>query len=514
MSLHDFLENPWDTKNLHSVYESSFLHMRPAPEYANGEVVLASTYRYIGFGNSVVSESKVPELGRDLQRRIDKRQNAKNTNPIVDPEIWNQIISGVLRSPKQPNQAAKRFLQISPVVPDATIYSLSARLSSGSWNPGALVAKMLQFGEASRENAQILLNNVFHSLSVGEDDDIWARFLQREFECWRSKELIGIWSSPREMKIDESISAWHKSSVRTPSCRFTADLSKVLLLKNQLTRRQWISMLEAVLRVGTASHILWLCRANQECFNILKGVLAGKPCPDIKEIESLIGMERSFWRYGQYSNNPIRDHVAEFIKARVGINLILHQLSDILGTELDKCSLSNVDNIHRLTQLISSSEVKEKFDVSRFRHNYQDVIESDPRIVAVKKGTASNVKEFLQHVLAQRQTSEAGLDSYDQGYFLAKNGNSKSARWIVTLGPVSVLALVHACTHGSRAPKTINNFCQHLRQYGIEISAQEVSESSLGETLRHLGLVLDSPDAEGGMVLVNPFENFANQDEA
>jgi len=79
----------------------------------------------------------------------------------------------------------------------------------------------------------------------------------------------------------------------------------------------------------------------------------------------------------------------------------------------------------------------------------------------------------------------------------------------VSLGPVSVLSLVHSCTHGARGPKTIDNFCQHLGEYGIEISAQEVSDSMLGKTLRNLGLVLDSPDAEGGMVLVNPFENIS-----
>jgi len=77
---------------------------------------------------------------------------------------------------------------------------------------------------------------------------------------------------------------------------------------------------------------------------------------------------------------------------------------------------------------------------------------------------------------------------------------------VVSLGPVSVLALVHACTHNTRKPRTIDNLCQHLSEYGIEIDAQEVTDSMLGQTLRNLGLVLDSPDAEGGMVLINPFE--------
>ena len=35
----------------------------------------------------------------------------------------------------------------------------------------------------------------------------------------------------------------------------------------------------------------------------------------------------------------------------------------------------------------------------------------------------------------------------------------------------------------------------------------------LGQTLRNLGLVLDSPDAEGGMVLINPFELMAEEED-
>jgi hypothetical protein len=155
---------------------------------------------------------------------------------------------------------------------------------------------------------------------------------------------------------------------------------------------------------------------------------------------------------------------------------------------------------------LGKEEVRTQFNLNQFRTNYQDVIESDPRVVAGKKGISSNVKEFLRHVLGQRQTEESGLDSYDQGYYLAKKSNSKTARWIVSLGPVSVLSIVHACTHSRRGPRTIDNLCEHLAHYGFEINAQEVAGSKLGQTLRNLGLVLDSPDAEGGMVLINPFE--------
>ena len=67
------------------------------------------------------------------------------------------------------------------------------------------------------------------------------------------------------------------------------------------------------------------------------------------------------------------------------------------------------------------------------------------------------------------------------------------------------MALVHSCTHGYKGPRTLNNFCSHLKVYGIETDPDEVSNSKLGDVMRSLGLVLDSPDAEGGITLINPF---------
>jgi hypothetical protein len=96
------------------------------------------------------------------------------------------------------------------------------------------------------------------------------------------------------------------------------------------------------------------------------------------------------------------------------------------------------------------------------------------------------------------------MDSYDQGYFLRRRGSYPRAPWVFALGPVSVLTLTHCCTSSGRGLRTVEDFCRHLGRYGIEIRGQDVANNDLGQSLRNLGLVVDSPDAEGGMVLVNP----------
>jgi len=503
MTLDAFIEKPWSGSNVHEAYESSFLHMRPAPEYASGEVVLASTYRAVGFTRGLITEGKVPANGRAFQKALDRgrRPRAGSEGTGLPVEAWKRVISGTLRSPKQPNQTAKRFLQISPVVPDATLYSLSARLSANSWNPGELVARVIQFGEPDLACAQELWIRLFHALDVEESDDIWARFLHTEFLSWRSQEQKDCWKEPSSLQRDRTIEAWHRSSVSIPANRFVRDLACILALKNRLTRRQWTTTVETLLRIGTASHILWTCRANAVFFRALWQVLQGGAAPDGAELCLALGTHDGFWRYGQLAGGTINDSAINFLKARAGLNLFLHIAGPLYAEQA--ISLQTPQAFATFLSWVQANQ--QSIDVARFTGLYERLLESEQRAISGKKGIASNVREFLRHVLGQRQTAEPGLDSYDQGYFLCKRGTHRSAPWLVSLGPVAVLAIVHACTHEAQTPRTVDDLCDHLSQYGIDIQPQDVPESRLGHTLRNLGLVLDSPDAEGGMVVKNPF---------
>jgi len=122
-----------------------------------------------------------------------------------------------------------------------------------------------------------------------------------------------------------------------------------------------------------------------------------------------------------------------------------------------------------------------------------------------KKGIGANILEFSRHALGQRQTASQLLRGYDQGYVLKKRGSSPSSPWIVALGPVSILALVHCSLAGMRGPRSIHRLEQHLAAYGVVIDRHDIARNDLGMQLRMLGLVLDSPDAESGMLLLPPF---------
>src|SRR5690554_2665061 len=134
MSMQDFIASPWKKEVSHRAFNESSFSMRPAPEFATGEVVLASLYRAVGFDG--VSEKKVPSLGSDFKKKLEKERKKQDAAGAISPEAWRTVVDRVVQSPKVAKQSSKRFMSLSPIVPDAAIYSGAARLAGNPWNPG------------------------------------------------------------------------------------------------------------------------------------------------------------------------------------------------------------------------------------------------------------------------------------------------------------------------------------------------------------------------------------------
>src|ERR1035437_9256284 len=118
MSLADYLLDPWKAEKSHEAYAGSALAVRPAPEFATSEVVVSSLYRAVGFND--FSERSVIQAGSLFQKA--STRTASPPAGGVSDDIWQTILQSALASPKQSNQSSRRFLQMSPLVPDANLY--------------------------------------------------------------------------------------------------------------------------------------------------------------------------------------------------------------------------------------------------------------------------------------------------------------------------------------------------------------------------------------------------------
>jgi len=497
MTLAKFKEEPWKTS--HPAYEHCSLAMSPAPEYASSEVILSSLYRQIGLKGA--SEGSVPQIGRLLEKEIQKSRN-RSQNPtaaVLDPNTFSSLLHSVLESPKLPNQSSKRFLQVTPLVPQAAIFSGSARLSSNSWPAGGLVRRMVRLGCPDQESARKIWRDLFEALSISSGDDIFARFLQEEIGAWSPNPS---WSFV-DLGDEEGLDTAELAGLDYPAKRFVRDLGAIISAKDTLTRRQWTSLLEAISRIAAVAHVTWICDVHARIWDCLRSALAGDGPASDEDVRSRI-YPRSFqyFSYGDKALSGIKDRASAFLQARLGLNATLWATKEV-GYE--DSSLSSARGIFELCAFVRSHEAALR--QTGVHGTLAEMFERETRTLLCKKGIGSNIMEFARHVLGQRQAANPVLRGYDQGFALRKRGTSNSSPWVVGLGPVAILALVHCSLSGTAGPRSVRRLTQHLSGYGMIIDHQDIATNDLGHQLRLLGLVLDSPDAESGMLLVPPFAN-------
>lgn len=502
MTFNTFKDAPWKQENTHPKYKQSSLSITPAPEYASSEVLVASLYRTIGFSST--SEGSVSQAGRELDRKIQRLRAKNSSRPIaatIDADTWGAILHGVLESPKLPNQSSRRFLQVTPLVPGSALFSGAARLAGNPWNPGSLVRRMVLIGSGSSEAAAELWGDLFSSLGVGEADDVFARWLDQEISAWGSPQAWGLVPIPDTEAGLSSEDFRHLAFL--PARQFAKDLRAIIQVKDAMTRRQWTSLLEAVLRLASVSHMAWLCDVQARTWDCLSKALLKKEVPvgEGDARQAIFPEAASYLTYGSAALPRLKDKASRYLTARLGINMVLWSLEHC-GAPFE----GNISSSHGISQLCQHiRDHHEALDRLGTWHAFADIREREARALSCTKGIGKNLLEFARHAMGQRQTAAPLLKGYDQGYVLKKKGSSSSSPWVVSLGPVAVLCLVHCTLAGMGGPRSIHRLGQHLAAYGIAVDRRDIATNDLGHQLRMLGLVLDSPDAESGMLLLPPF---------
>lgn len=495
MSLSDFRASPWAKS--HPCYTESALAVAPAPEYANSEVLVAGLYRTIGLEG--LSEGKVPARGRDLDRTVGQRRD-RGTKPegaALDGDGFHALLHDVLESPKLPNQSTKRFIQVSPLVGETASFSGSARLAGNPWPAGTLVRRMIWLGSKNEAEAGAAWRELFAALGVHDDDDVFARFLRDELSAWTEMPWGPECLVPGADKV-QCLPTGELEGLAFPARQFTHDLSAIIAAKPLMTRRQWTSLLEALIRVAAVAHVAWLCEVQKLTWGLLRLALKGEALPADVRLR-IYPRQLNYLSYGTGAISELKDRTSQYLLARLGVNAVLWTLADA-GIPFDG-KLSSAADVAALCKHVSDN----RSELAGVISLVDDLADGEARALLCRRGVGSNVMEFARHVLYQRQAANPILRGYDQGYVLRKRGAAKSSPWICAPGPVAVLALVHCSLAGLAGPRSVHRLAEHMAAYGIVVDHRDIAQNDLGHQLRMLGLVLDSPDAESGMLLVPPF---------
>lgn len=507
----EFLDSPF--KMNHVAFRDAELAISPAPEFATSEVMLSGLVRRSGYPK--VPEREVQSMSRNLRSTLDRREPPPGARFSV--EEWRLILEGTLESPRRLGESRDRHAQFTPVVPFLSAFSGTARLGRNSWSPGNLIARMVLLGSDCQGDADRTWKAIHDGLTVDADDDIWARWLNSEFLIWKSA-LSPEDQDKVDWQVDPLIRAgdefgWNfakddghvlkANGTWYPARAFVHDLVHVLGAKSAMTRRQWISMLDAVVRIASVSHVLWLCNVTFRIWLLINKGLHGAPPPDVESVrKSMYPETYKILDFERPALAPVTATIKEYLYARLGINTVLHALTDLVP---DCEPLSSSIGVHSLLESIATHRdaLSGKDVIGKWK-----IFDSKlTRALSCEASIGKNMVEFVQHVLGQRQASEESQREYDQGYFVRKRTREKNSQWVVQMGSVAAYAMVHCCLSETRGPRSVARLCDHLGRYGIRVPKDAVAMSDLGQKLRSLAMVVDSPDAESGMLVVPPFRS-------
>jgi len=510
MTLEDFRKAPQKSEKNHPIYQTS-LFSATAPEYATGEVLLGSIYRNLLLDEpeSTIDLDKLPSLA------------GKFPKDVGGEYLWNILLKqGAIGSPP-PRRSPRQ--QLMPLVPEIARHACVLGGMRSRWNPSNLLYETIGSGFGPIRG-EALLQQLGSALEVGIDDDIFARFIENSFKKVGGKPTF---SPPYKTIVLDGKKLSYVSGYRgktgevyNPAERFCLDLGVIIEQKKLLTRRQWTVLLESTIRIGLGMNLLWICQVNSITWLWLLSIVDGELPPSEIEIENYLWhahRETSpLLQLGGPAMPLIEQVIRKYAEARFGINLILHRLEDagqgwqqVIGYST-KDSLPAPVTIYKFLDHVYRNRTSLDTNPAIWlRKACSELLEEHADLIKLDSGFSKNMKEFARHSLGQIDTRDFEQKSYDQAY-LFRNKNAAAKRetlQIVVPGPAMLIAMVNACCHDKvKNLASLEDLRMHFADYGLYAPAGELAGGQAGKDLQKLGLVVDSPDAAGGRLLVPPFD--------
>jgi hypothetical protein len=488
-------------------------------EYSTGEVLVASAYRRFLLD---VSESSV-----DLEDITHAHESMPAA--VGGPEVWSRLLMdrGGIASPFRHGQYSPlASRQLMPLVPSiARIAGVLGKRPRSRWNPSNLLLEAIGTG-ADLNDSDGLIRALGEALAVTEHDDLFARFAEEALrQGLQNIQPTPAANSPfQSMHLDDD----HRRAFRAqsaaarlcPAERFCRDLRAVIDIKSALTRRQWSVLLEAILRIGLGMHALWMCKVNGLAWQFTLDVASGGPLPTTQKIEETIWEQQHessmLLELGSDAESLIERHIEQYAYARTGLNLLLYRLEDVgaawsgvipigftpSGTSAPAALANFLAHVSTNRQAIDTTDAGQwlRQEIGKLFDGSEEL----RALAKCKAGYTKNLFEFARHSLGQIKAKDPAERCYDLAYLLAYAGVGKALP--VQPGPDMLVMLVHACCAANPfIPVSLDDFRQHLAGYGLHAPAGELVDGKTGRDLAMLGLVVDSPDAAGGRLLVPPF---------
>ncbi len=520
-----------DQKSLRSV--KAFFQFPVIPEYLPSEVLMASCYRALGF--SSLRDVSISQNGKALWKLV-SLESGLPPSPFNRNEV-RRLLKDVLLSPEDPSQKRGQkypdLLFLAPLVPATALFSNPIRLnrnatSSGGnpWNVETLFKALVSYSSRDSADGEDLWNQLFTALSVIDDnDDFFARIVERLLQEYAKhlKETglveassLPIWTKTQNDAANQGKVFLHPSDRATFSGQSPLDeirngLRLVLDLKPIFSRWQWLTILDAHLRMSMMAFVMWLLDLHHVAsLAIQQYVLGGKQIPDIPSrefirqlcSESREDCKEDVFFYGEgFSKAQVRI-VTRYARDVIRLAFFLDAAKELNPVKFNSLDWSTVEgfvsSLKSFAPEFHAPEIRKDFE-----NGYVAIADAEKKVLNPSKGRLKHFLEFFA-VLRQKAVIDGQRDfiRYDQSFLVRKKGRYSRAPFIVDLGSVSCFTASYCCAKGRHVfPKP--ELKEYLEKFYVKIRSTH-DDQFVGH-LKGLGLTMDSPDAGGGLMILNPF---------
>lgn len=488
----------------------AFFRPMRIPEQCSGEMLSAELQREFCF--QPLDDAFIQNTGSRLLKELRKSQNQ-------DAAFLSHFLEVVARYPVQSRQAAKHDIAyVIPFIPSIALFSTprrvtkrnegDAREQDRSWKPGLFIKECLTYCLPTARLDEFF-RDIQSAVLVSDGDDLFARFMTEKVDAALKKYLdlnVADKLSPDAYKHNKE--CFMPEAVRdrialAPFKRLAADMKAILSVKPYVSRRQLMAMLEAIIRIGTSAHVLWMCNINKrlekelfELFGSDEGSFT-----ESQLFEALNMPTNGILSYGMNFPLRMKEFFKSYERSTKRLSFLLYRLKEVASLPVDVYDWSSpaafVKSVNDISAYIKANpQFLSEYEADFARH-YLDSIKKYKLKVDCQ---ATHLLRFVQTALAQNnQPSSERYSRYDQSYLLRHRTHSNRSALIVNAGAVTLMSLVHACSCNN-STVLLSNLIDALLAYGVAIPPGETLEMFKTQ-LRDLGLTIDSPDAESGMVL-------------
>ena len=500
---------------------SAFFQLPVVPEYLPSEMLIAACYRALGLEG--LRDNWISLNGKALTKLFAQKHGVESL-PFVAQEVW-RILKDVLLSPEDPKQKRAQkysdFFFLAPIVPSTAYFSNPVRLNRNPnavggtpWNVELLFKALVAYSSNDKVDAGDLWDMLFHQMSVenGPSEDYFARIAE---DVLRSCATAIVTDDP---SVEVRFPPWMKRqnsiymdgkflidendrlvfSEISPLDEIRDGLRLVLRQKPRFSRWQWMTMLDAQMRMSVVALILWLLDLHHVVdLAIVKYVIEGADIPlvDGQEFFKSFYLENHVehvFCYGEGFAKAQKLVVTRYAREHLGLAFFLSLTKQIDESVFKKINWSStegfVDSLRLLQKLYASANYKDLYE-----KGVVEMLDEKNEDLNPKKSRLKHILEFFT-VLRQKAVVDSQSDfmRYDQSYLVRKKGSYSSAPFVVDMGSMACFTIVSCCAKKRRV-FPLKELYTYLARYYISVRDAHVDQ--FVSHLKGLGLTMDSPDA-------------------